>query len=231
MKYLVFACLTVVCVLTFASIPQAQQTKRALRFKATTPDEARQWQEKARQKLFALLMGGKKPGAVPFNVRILKHEEPIGANYTLDELSLQTLPDRRVHCWLATPKSATPGATPAMLGLPGHSGTGEQVVRGQGLYWYGKAFAERGYLIVAPDIGSHDLQHKNWTLMGERTWDALVCLNFLCSLPSVDKNRVGVAGLSLGGETTMYVAALDERIKVAVSSGWLTTVANVKDGH
>ena len=40
-----------------------------------------------------------------------------------------------------------------------------------------------------------------------------------------------MAGLSLGGETTMYVAALDERMKVACSSGWLTTVANMKNGH
>ncbi|MCS6862673.1 MAG: acetylxylan esterase, partial [Abditibacteriales bacterium] len=148
----------------------------------------------------------------------------------LQEVTLQTLPDRRVHAWLALPRNVS-SKVPAVLALHGHGGTGEQVVRGQSLYWYGKALAERGYAVIAPDIGSHDLQHQDWTLMGERTWDALVCLDYLCSLPQVNKERVGVAGLSLGGETTMYVAALDERLKVAVSSGWLTTVENMKNGH
>ena len=67
--------------------------------------------------------------------------------------------------------------------------------------------------------------------MGERTWDALRCLDYVVTLPEVDPTRLAVAGLSLGGETTMYVAALDERLKLACSSGWLTTIANMKNGH
>jgi hypothetical protein len=67
--------------------------------------------------------------------------------------------------------------------------------------------------------------------MGERTWDALRCLDYVVTLPEVDPQRLAVAGLSLGGETAMYVAALDERVKAACSSGWLTTVANMKNGH
>ena len=73
-----------------------------------------------------------------------------------------------------------------------------------------------GYVVIAPDVGQHELQHTNWSLMGERTWDALRCLDYLVTLPEVDADRLAVAGLSLGGETTMYVAALDERIKIAV---------------
>ncbi|MCS6830784.1 MAG: dienelactone hydrolase family protein, partial [bacterium] len=119
----------------------------------------------------------------------------------------------------------------AVLALHGHGGTGEQVVKGEGLYWYGRALAEMGYVVLAPDICSHDLQHKSWSLMGERVWDCLRCLDYLESLPQVDARRIGVAGLSLGGETTMYVAALDERVKFACSSGWLTTVENMKNGH
>ena len=54
---------------------------------------------------------------------------------------------------------------------------------------------------------------------------------FRSVLLEVDPGRLAVAGLSLGGETTMYVAALDERLRLACSSGWLTTVANMKNGH
>jgi len=67
--------------------------------------------------------------------------------------------------------------------------------------------------------------------MGERTWDCLCALDYLASRPDVDPERLAVAGISLGGETTMYVAALDERLKLVDSSGWLTTVENMKNGH
>jgi hypothetical protein len=136
-----------------------------------------------------------------------------------------------VHVWLAIPDQVPEGGLPGILALHGHGGTAEQIVRGEGIYWYGKAFAQQGYAVASLDLGQHELQHEDWSLMGERVWDALVCLDYFCSRPEVNSNRIGTAGLSLGGESVMYVAALDERIKVAVSSGWLTTIANMKNGH
>lgn len=209
----------------------AERSVRQLRFEAGTAAEARVWQAKARERLFELLMGGGRPERVPIEATVLSRVEPEGASYRLEELSLRSLADRTVHCWLAAPKEPVPSGGAAILGLHGHGGTGEQMVRGEGLYWYGKMAAERGYCVIAPDIGSHELQHDNWTLMGERTWDALVALEYLAQRPEVDAARIGTMGLSLGGEAVMYVAALDERLKVAVSSGWLTTVANMKNGH
>lgn len=47
----------------------------------------------------------------------------------------------------------------------------------------------------------------------------------------MNEEKIGTVGLSLGGETVMYVAALDERIRIAVSSGWLTAIPNMKRGH
>ncbi len=207
-----------------------QPTTRRMRFSAHAPAEARRWQTQARQKLFELMMGGGQPPRVPLNPHSVRRLEVPAGGYVLEELSLQTLPDRRVHAWLAVPQKVL-GKVPAVLALHGHGGTGEQVVKGEGLYWYGRVLAEMGYVVLAPDIGSHDLQHEGWSLMGERVWDCLRCIDYLVSLPQVDTQRIGVAGLSLGGETTMYVAALDERVKIACSSGWLTTVENMKNGH
>lgn len=209
---------------------QAAETNRALHFNATTPDAARAWQEQARSKLFTLMMGGAKPAAPLLDAQVLRRIEPTNSTYFLEELSLQSLPARRVHAWLAAPKG-TKGKVGAVLALHGHGGSGSQVVRGEGLYWYGKKFAELGYVVISPDIGQHTLQHTNGSLMGERTWDALRCIDYVETRPEVDPNRIAVAGLSLGGETTMYVAALDPRIKAACSSGWLTTIANMKNGH
>lgn len=203
---------------------------RSLQFKALTPDEARRWQEQSRARLFELLMGGNKPAAVALEPKILQRIEMPAGGYVLEELTLQTLADRRAHVWLATPKLAK-GKVGAVLALHGHGGTGDEIVRGKSLYWYGRALAEMGYVVISPDIGSHELQHPNWSLMGERVWDALRCVDYLATRPEVDPDRMAVAGLSLGGETTMYVAALDPRLKAVCSSGWLTTVENMRHGH
>lgn len=201
-----------------------------MRFNATTMRDAVRWQDETREKLFALMMGGAKPKSVPLDAKILQRIEMPAGGYVLEELSLQTLPDRRVHAWMAVPKERK-GKVGAVLALHGHGGTGSQIVRGESLYWYGRALAEMGYVIISPDIGQHELQHTNWTLMGERVWDALRCVDYLGTRPEVDEQRLAVAGLSLGGETTMYVAAMDPRLKAVDSSGWLTTIDNMKRGH
>jgi len=203
---------------------------RAMKFRASTAADAVRWQQAAREKLFALMMGGAKPERVPLAPTLLRTLDETTNRFVLEELSIQTLPDRRAHMWMALPRERR-GKTGAILALHGHGGTGEEIVRGQSLYWYGRAFAEKGWVVISPDIGQHTLQHTNWSLMGERVWDALRCVDYVVTRPEVDPERLIVAGLSLGGETTMYVAALDERLKAADSSGWLTTIANMKRGH
>jgi S-formylglutathione hydrolase FrmB len=47
------------------------------------------------------------------------------------------------------------------------------------------------------------------------------CIDLLQSRADVDPNAIGVIGHSLGGHNSIFVAAFDDRIKVAVSScGW-----------
>jgi len=208
----------------------ATEALRQYRFDATDVPSARRWQARSRSELFKLMMGGGVPPAGPLDPQVLSCQTNATEGLVFEELSLRSLADRRVHAWLARPLRIE-GRTGATLALHGHGGTGEQVVRGQELYWYGRALAALGQVVIAPDIGQHDLQHANWSLMGERTWDALRCVDYLVTRPEVDTDRLAVAGLSLGGETTMYVAALDERLKLACSSGWLTTIENMKQGH
>jgi hypothetical protein len=204
--------------------------ERAMRFAAQTPEQAVSWQREARLRLYRLMMGGGEPARCPLAPELVKRYEVPGEPYVLEELRLQTLPDRRGHVWVARPLNPA-GKVGVVLAINGHGGSGEQVVRGSGLYWYGREFARMGCVVIAPDVGQHELQHTNWTLMGERTWDALRSIDYALTLPEVDPERLAVAGLSLGGETTMYVAALDERVKMACSSGWLTSVQNMLNGH
>lgn len=202
----------------------------ALKVNASTPEEARSWQGAARTRLYTLMMGGAQPERVPLNPRVIRRITVPEDGTVLEELTLQTQPDRRAHVWLARPAKPK-GKVGAVIAINGHGGNGEQVIRGEGLYWYGRELSQMGYAVIAPDVGQHELQHTNWSFMGERVWDALRCVDYLVTLPEVDPARLAVAGLSLGGETTMYVAALDERLKIACSSGWLTSVENMKNGH
>ncbi|MDW8308846.1 MAG: alpha/beta hydrolase family protein [Verrucomicrobiales bacterium] len=225
MNRLLFALGTALVLVSTASA----QPVRTNRFTATTPKTAQRWQHQARERLFAAMMGGSRPPRVPLQATVLQRLEAPGGQYLIEEVAFQSLPDRRIKVWLALPKRT--GRRPAVLALHGHGGTGLQVVRGEGLYAYGRELAERGFVVIAPDVGQHEVQHPGWSLMGERTWDALRCLDYLETRPEVDATRLAVAGLSLGGETTMYVAALDDRIRAACSSGWLTTIANMKNQH
>jgi dienelactone hydrolase len=67
--------------------------------------------------------------------------------------------------------------------------------------------------------------------MGERLWDLMRCVDFLESLSVVDKNRIGCAGLSLGGEMAMWLGAMDDRVQATVSSGFLTKMDHMEQNH
>ncbi len=59
------------------------------------------------------------------------------------------------------------------------------------------------------------------SLMGLEIWDLLRLLDFAAKCPEVNREKIGCAGFSGGGQYTMWLAALDERIKAAVVSGYV----------
>lgn len=61
------------------------------------------------------------------------------------------------------------------------------------------------------------------TMTGWRVWDAIRSIDYLAARPEVDADRLGVMGISGGGTTTFFTAALDERLKAAVVSGYFNT--------
>jgi len=48
-------------------------------------------------------------------------------------------------------------------------------------------------------------------------------LDVLCNRPEVDASRIGCAGLSGGGMRTVFLGGMDDRVKVAVAVGFMTT--------
>ncbi|MGD8501442.1 MAG: dienelactone hydrolase family protein [Phycisphaerales bacterium] len=65
------------------------------------------------------------------------------------------------------------------------------------------------------------------TLWGMMVRDDLLALNYLVSRPEVDAKRIAAMGMSMGSTRTWWAAALDDRIKVAVSVACLTRYQNL----
>lgn len=61
------------------------------------------------------------------------------------------------------------------------------------------------------------------TMVGWRVYDAMRALDYLATRPEIDSQRIGIMGISGGGTTTFFAAALDTRFKAAVVSGYFNT--------
>ena len=61
------------------------------------------------------------------------------------------------------------------------------------------------------------------TMIGWRVWDAIRAIDYMTTRPEVDPDRLGVMGISGGGMTSFFTAALDDRPKAAVVSGYFCT--------
>ena len=98
---------------------------------------------------------------------------------------------------------------------------------------FGLKMARRGYVAFCPRcfLWSEDLsipymehverfraRHPGSKGMAKMLFDATVALDVLANLPEVDPRRLGAVGHSLGAKEVLYLAALDERVQVAVSS-------------
>ena len=73
-----------------------------------------------------------------------------------------------------------------------------------------------------PDpVYEHSMPGQALLLMGEnlthyRMWDGIRGIDYLLTRPEVDPQRIGCAGHSGGGTLTLFISALDERVKCAV---------------
>ena len=65
------------------------------------------------------------------------------------------------------------------------------------------------------------------TLWGMMVRDDMLALNYLASRPEVDPSRIAAMGVSMGSTRTWWLAAMDDRIKVAVCVACLTRYQNL----
>ena len=76
---------------------------------------------------------------------------------------------------------------------------------------------------------------QTWLAFAGTTWMGIVnyddrrCVDVLVSLPEVDRNRIGCAGLSGGGYRATYMTGMEPRLKVSVIVGWMTSLPTTWD--
>jgi dienelactone hydrolase len=61
------------------------------------------------------------------------------------------------------------------------------------------------------------------TMVGWRVWDVMRTIDYIATRAELDQRRVGCMGISGGGTVTVFSTALDQRIRIALVSGYLNT--------
>jgi dienelactone hydrolase len=199
-----------------------------------------QWRDRAHARLDALL--GPRPE--PVDLKLETTEEVDCGAYVRRRVVFDTEATMSVPAYLLVPKDrSAPG--PGVLAMHGH-GAGKALVCGIEPGGpgddYAHALASRGYVVLAPDLRGFgeradwmppDKYHCDWDLvcatmagivpLERNVWDLQRALDVLVANPLVDETRIAAAGLSYGGTCALFLAAIDERVRAVIVSGYLSS--------
>jgi dienelactone hydrolase len=171
------------------------------------------------------------------------HEEHNEAGFKRRLVSYDIAEDDRGWAWLCVPDGlrepapvvvclhgTTPDAKDACLGVGDHCGGSDGIA---------VHLARRGFVTFSPDhfcagqrapknhppynTAEFYDRHPNWSEMGKDIYDHQQAVEAVSALDICDEDRIGCIGHSLGGYGTVFLAAMDERVKAAVSSCGVTS--------
>jgi dienelactone hydrolase len=231
------------------AIAQTQLKQRAAAIAAIqnrAPADARRTEIRRR---ILTLIGGLPDYHGPLNPRVTK--TTVRDGFTIEHLLFESLPEYFVTANLYRPAGA--GRFPAILMSMGHweSGKGAGQLLSSNL-------ARKGFIVLAYDpvgqgerqqaydprfgtslIGGPTDQHFSngaaAILMGQSVaryfiHDGMRAIDYLLTRPDVDPARIGATGCSGGGTQTTYIAALDDRVKVAAPACYMNSFQTLFTG-
>ncbi len=171
------------------------------------------------------------------------------SDFVVEKLHFQSRPGLYVTANLYLPQDLEEPA-PAILYVCGHAAVKKDGVsygNKVGYQHHAAWFARHGYVCLIIDtlqLGEIEGIHhgtyregmwwwnsRGYTPAGVEAWNCIRALDYLQTRPEVDPDRIGVTGRSGGGAYSWWIAAIDERIKVAVPVAGITDLQNhVVDG-
>ena len=209
-------------------------------------DELRRLQDEVRAKVVESM--GALPEKCPLDARTVGRVARDG--YAIEKVLFASEPQHHVTAHLFLPDVAKfPGKRPGIVIPCGHSDNG----KAEPSYQRGALLAaKRGMvaLVYDPlDQGERRQNRKNdgiwgttahneigrraellgWSMARFRLRDGVRALDYLSTRAEVDSSRLGVMGHSGGGTTTSWIMALDDRIRCAAPSGFISTMHDVCD--
>lgn len=148
--------------------------------------------------------------------------------FHIENIRFQSRPGVYATANLYVPRGK--GPFPAVITLHGHWPNGRRTEIAQTT---AQLLAMNGYVCLAVDAwgagerGSKELEYHGAnlgaslldigeTLLGMQLTDNIRGVDLLCSLDYVDKEHIGATGASGGGNQTMWLSAVDTRIKASV---------------
>lgn len=153
------------------------------------------------------------PDDVPLN--IVYGDKREYDDCVVTKIMYQSFPGLYATAYLSVPKGITFPA-PGIIYLQGHFDANSAG------YTVTSPIARSGYVGLLV-LTVHDRALPiGLTTRGVQLWNNIRGLDVLCSLPEVDKTRIGAYGSSGGGMQSMDLAAMDERVKAVVPISYPT---------
>jgi dienelactone hydrolase len=180
---------------------------------------------------------------VPLDPKVISETDC--GSYVRRKVTIAVQPDDRMPFYLLVPKKRE-GKVPAIICFYGTtSGAGKETTVGlsggkpgtppEKNRGFAVDFAEAGFVVLAADYlrdgervhpgdRPYDTarfykQFPDWSVHGKDVWDTMRAIDYLRTLEFVDGVRIGMVGHSYGGHSTIFTAAVEPRIKVAVANG------------
>lgn len=195
---------------------------------AKTKDEWEKLRPKLKEQYLDMLGLWPLPEKTPLNAKVTGTIE--NGSVTIENLHFQSKPGLYVTGNLYRPKK-TEGKLPTILYVCGHTNKGRDGNK-TAFQDHGMWFASNGYVCLVIDTlqlgevagkhhGTYNLNRIWWQSMGYtpagvECWNGVRAIDCLITRKDVDPERIGVTGISGGGAATFWIAAADERVKVAV---------------
>ncbi|MDP6041249.1 MAG: hypothetical protein QGG64_22060 [Candidatus Latescibacteria bacterium] len=171
-----------------------------------------------------------------------------GDGFRIQYISYQVEADERAHAYMGIPNDPAPeGGFPGVVCLHGTTNWGARRTLGllpeaddphadKGLVEgkdYARQLVLRGYVTISPEHfcsasrmpkeGPYETaafyrKHPDWSAVGKYIYDSQIACSVLAARPDVNDDRLGVTGHSLGGHGSIWLAAIDDRIRCAAPS-------------